>query len=356
MVNLYPLLFTPIYKEMIWGGNRLETMYKRIIPSGKTGESWDISCRTKEMGIIENGPAAGMSFIDYISQDKTNILGTRLADNSNFPLLVKIIDANDTLSVQVHPSDGYTSEPGKSEMWYILNPPTNGELIIGLKPGITASTLRQAYENGTIESCLSRLHVKSGDIVNIPAGLVHALTPGVIVAEVQQNSDITYRLYDYNRKDPNGNTRQLHIDDALAVTDFTGQIPKSTVLGLPIKKGENNLVYHIANKHFGIIKYELRGKLEETSDPAAFSIFTCVEGEADIMGVHLPVGRSVFIPAGLGTYNIHPKQGRKCTLLKSFVPDIESDFMFPLANYGYTNDEINKNVSITIDSSIQPAV
>ena len=383
MQHFYPLKLTPIYKQMLWGGQRLNTIYGRDLPYEKTGESWDISCRPDEMGIIENGPAAGQTLADYIARDKAGVLGTRLASLERFPLLVKLIDANDTLSVQVHPGDGDNKEhpsttgqrqipeTGKSEMWYILVPPTCGHIIMGLKPGITPTALRAAIANGTVESCLHRQPVSAGDIVNIPAGLIHALTPGIMVAEVQQNSDTTYRLYDFNRLSPDGKPRDLHVEEAIAVADFDGKIPKSITPGLAIKKGNCTQTYAIANKHFAIIKYDLNGHYEEASNPEAFTIFTCVEGEAEILTTQpqyprrggilppaqvgpitqnktitpLPKGRSILIPASQGNYIICPKQGR-CTLLKSFVPDVEKDFIAPLKAHGYSNNNIATNTDI----------
>ena len=365
MQNHYPLLLTPIYKEMLWGGNRLNTIYNRTSPYEKTGESWDVSCRPGEVSIITNGPAAGQTLADYIAQDKAGVLGSRLANQKRFPLLVKLIDANENLSVQVHPDDNYAriaaaqgqvSDTGKAEIWYILTPPTDGHLIIGLKQGITADALRNAYKTGTAEDCLSRLPVKTGDIVSIPAGLVHSLTPGVMVAEIQQNSDITYRLYDYNRIGLDGKPRDLHIEEALAVTDFEGKIPKAVIQGLPIKKGDCTLTYAIANPYFAVIKYDLQDSIAENSNPAAFCIFTCVEGDAEILTnisnglapvIPLPAGRSVFIPASLGRYTLRPKHGH-CMLLKSFVPDIENDFLAPLMAYGYTREDIAASTAVTI--------
>jgi len=341
---IYPLLLSSIYKEMIWGS-----------------ESWDISCRPDEMCLVENGPAAGMSIENYINQDKENVLGTRLAHMDRFPLLVKIIDAKDKLSVQVHPDDCYFSgftpknnpggwhaaDTGKSEMWYILTPPTDGRLIIGLKPDITPELLRQACENGTVEDCLNHLYVKAGDIINIPPGLIHALTSGVRVAEVQQNSDITFRLYDYNRIGLDGNPRQLHVDETIAVTDFSNKIPKVAVPGLNIIKGNCSMVYAIANEHFAVIKYELTGEHEEVSDPAAFCIYTCVEGDVEVASCDLSAGKSIFIPAGLGLYTMRPRSGNSCVLLKSFVPDIQEDFISPLQHHGYTKAEIAKHTMIS---------
>lgn len=327
---LYPLIFKPIYKEMIWGGTRLATMFGRELPSDKVGESWDISCRPLEMGIIENGPCAGLGFDEYININRRAVLGTRLENCDRFPLLVKIIDANDVLSIQVHPDDAYAAQKGgadcgKNEMWYVLAPPDDGYLLIGLRPDITKEKLQKAYSNGTVENCMARLPVKAGDIIDIPAGLVHALTPGVMVAEVQQNSDITYRLFDFDRLDLHGNPRPLHIDDAFAVTDFDNRLPKSVVMGQSIKKGENELIYAINNPYFAIIKYILAGSITEESDPGAFSIFTCVEGRAAItvgeFVTKIPAGRSVFIPAGMRGYTIAPDESfERTVLLKSFVP------------------------------------
>jgi len=288
-MEYYPILFAPIHKQLIWGT-----------------ESWDISCRPGEMSIIENGVHKGLTFAQYIEQDKSSVLGTRLALCEKFPLLIKIIEANQALSVQVHPTDEYAMQTGqhdsgKSELWYIMTPPTDGHLIVGLKPGVTKQMLRNACENGTVEDCLNRLRVKEGDIVNIPAGLIHALTPGVKVAEIQQNSDLTYRLYDYNRVDAQGQPRPLHIEDALAVTNF----------------GAEKRIHH-----FAVEKYILKDTVTETQSPDVFSIFTCVKGSAAIKSHHhetiLPTGRSAFIPAQMGEYVI----SGQATLLKSFVPGV----------------------------------
>jgi len=304
--NLYPIKFSPIFKEMVWGS-----------------ESWDISCRPNEMGVIANGLNAGQTFDEYISQNKAAVLGTRLQNAECFPLLVKIIDANDALSIQVHPCDegakkAGSADTGKSEMWYILQPPRDGKLIIGLKPSVTREVMEAAYKNGTVEDCLNYLDVKTGDIVDIPAGLVHAITPGVVLAEVQQNSDITYRLYDYNRLGLDGKPRPLHVQEALDVSDFEEKIPKQVITGTTKKIGNNTITHAIKNQHFAIDKYELTEPYEETTDPEAFCIFTCVEGHATIGVVELATNESVFLPAAMGKYVISPK--KTAVLLKSCVP------------------------------------
>jgi mannose-6-phosphate isomerase len=305
-MNLYPLKFSPIVKKMIWGS-----------------ESWEITCRPNEMGIIENGEFAGTRFDEFISKNPAAILGTDFENPSQqenrhhegaipreiknaFPLLVKIIDARDILSVQVHPDDSYAAkksatDTGKSECWYILKPPTDGHLIVGLKNGVTREILAAAYENGTVENCLNRLKVQRGDIINIPAGLIHALTPGAVIAEIQQNSDITYRLYDFNRLGADGIPRPLHVEDALATINF------------------ENISSNI--EHFSLEKKIISAPQKYFSDAKKFSIFTCVEGsvffETREHTVELSETRSAFIPAGMGAFTIRPEKETAVLLLSA---------------------------------------
>ena len=285
---LYPILFIPIIKKMVWGS-----------------ESWDISCRfnDNEMGVVENGFLAGTPFNELIAKNPEAFLGSRaynIYKKRGFPLLIKIIDANDDLSVQVHPDDAYAAarglESGKSEMWYVMKAPEGGSLIAGTTDDATPEKLR-----ANPMACLKKLPVKQGDIIDIPAGLVHAITKGIMVAEVQQNSDITFRLYDYNRLGLDGSPRELHIDDGIAVTNFE----------LKWQSGQSS----VKNDHFTVLKYEVKGELKEKSDPEAFAVFTCVEGSCTINDVEVICGRSVFVPAALGQYAIIGK----AVLLKSTV-------------------------------------
>jgi len=202
-------------------------------------------------------------------------------------------------------------------------------------------------------SCLHRLSVKKGDIINIPAGLVHALTKGVIVAEIQQNSDTTYRLYDYDRMGLDGKPRELHIQEGLAASDFQNKYSKGAVIGLSFVDGAKNaarLTYTIANPYFAVIKYEINETYAENSNPEAFSIFTCVEGDCEISSktsafetVTLPCSRSVFIPAKLGSYIL----SGNCTLLKSFVPDVQKDFVEPLLARGFPLTDIKLQTQVS---------
>ena len=265
---LYPLLFVPIRKDMVWGY-----------------ESWDISCRPREMSVIENGPLAGKTFLEVIRQDPTAILGSGTRE---FPLLIKIIVANDDLSIQVHPDDGYAAahgfESGKSEMWYVLE--TTGMLIIGIKDGISPEELR----NDPMQS-LNELAVKPGDMIDILPGLVHAMVGGTAVAEIQQNSDVTFRLYDYGRIGLDGKPRQLHVEHALAVTDFVGRIPK-------------RVCESVTTPFFSVTKLKVDGEITQSTKPESFTVYTCVEGSCAVDTVPLECRRSVFLPSGLGRHSL----------------------------------------------------
>lgn len=321
---LYPLIFEPIYKEMVWGS-----------------ESWDISCREQEMGIIKNGIYRGERFGAVIGRDPKKYLGRHLAGPAEFPLLIKLIKTFDDLSVQVHPTDAYAREKenlqnGKTEMWHILEAPPNGKLIIGLKKGVTKESFRRALEAGDPLHCLSYLPIKPGDVIPIPAGLVHAITAGVVLVEVQQNSNTTYRVFDYNRP------RQLHIDKALDVIDFDDKLKKSTVTGLEVELGENRCIYYIASPYFAVLKYKIKSMLAEQSDANKFFTYTCVKGSCQLQWgsstLNIQTGDSFFVPAAMGNFIIHGE----CELLKSFVPDVKGDFIKPLLEAGHSLADIQK--------------
>jgi len=310
---------------MVWGGRRLESLGRRL-PFDHTGESWDITCRADAMGVIRNGACKGMPFIDYINSNRQKILGTRTASTGDFPLLVKIIYAEDNLSVQVHPDDEYALRAdnelcGKNEMWYVLEAPPDSYLIIGLRDGVGRERFKQTLERGVgVEDCLNKLHVRRGDVIDIPAGLVHAVGKGIMLAEIQQNSDLTYRIYDYNRAGLDGKPRLLHTDKALDVIDFDYRIPREAVRGVVEKRDGCTITRYICNPYFDVCKYDISMAYGETSDPSNFYIYTCVNGTAEIyygdMATTVCYGDSVFIPADMGVYTIKGP----CELLKCFVP------------------------------------
>ncbi|MDR1913855.1 MAG: class I mannose-6-phosphate isomerase [Clostridiales bacterium] len=355
---MYPILFNPIYKEMIWGGQNLTRMFNRVLPFKKVGESWDVSMRPNEMSIVSNGIYAGQTFERLIKSEggRAEWLGRDFKEDAPFPLLVKIIDANNNLSVQVHPNDEQAKFlsneiSGKNEMWYILQAPENAGLIIGLKDGAKREMLREALESGDAEQYFSYLPVKPGDVIHIPAGLLHAITAGVMAAEIQQNSDITYRVYDYNRVGPDGKPRQLHIKKALDVIDFDNRLKKIKISGLETHDGDT--VYYIANPYFCVILYQFKHikYLREISDPNKFFIYTCLKGSCVIKHQNretpLITGGSVFIPAGLGEFEIVSDSSDSSRILKSFIPNIDKDFIEPLLKAGYTIEKIFRETSVS---------
>jgi len=319
----YPLIFNSVYKEMVWGGVKLREIYSRGTPFSRTGESWDITCRKNEMGIVKNGEFAGMPFISVIKQDPVGIMGEKYKNFDNFPLLIKLIDANDFLSVQVHPDDGYAQKHenypfGKNEMWYILSAEPNSFLTIGLNDGVTKEMFKKAIADNTVEDCLRKLYVSPHDIINIPAGLIHAIGKGIVLAEIQQNSDITYRVYDYNRVGLDGNKRKLHIEKSLDVIDFSGKLPNKPVELKPVSENAAACIYEcVKNSYFTVDIYEIKEEYAEISDKECFSVFTCVKGIMTIEYnggfLRVPCGDSVFIPAALGEY----KLTGPCRALKS---------------------------------------
>ena len=224
----YPIKFKALYKDYVWGGRNLPRIGKEIPEEGKVAESWELSCHKNGTSVIANGIFEGTELTGLIEKYGRQVIGTALDEKhvKKFPLLIKFIDANDRLSVQVHPTDEYAfvhenGELGKNEMWYIISAEPGATLVAGVKEGVTKEIFAKAIEEGKVEECLNSIAVKEGDIINIPAGLVHAIGKGIILAEVQQNSDTTYRVYDYGRLGADGKPRELHVEKSLETIDFS---------------------------------------------------------------------------------------------------------------------------------------
>lgn len=218
---LYPLTFEPVFKDYPWGGRNLATLLGRKIPDGIVAESWEIAAHPNGSSLVAEGALQGATLQEVMARWGIDLVGSRNAGHvaqGHFPLLVKLLDANRWLSVQVHPDDRYAmaheGESGKTEMWVVLHARPDAELIYGFTPGVTRALFAQAIEAGEIERYLHRVPVKAGDVIFVPTGAIHALGPGLLVAEIQQNSDTTYRIYDWGRPRP------LHIEKALDVLDF----------------------------------------------------------------------------------------------------------------------------------------
>jgi len=347
----YPLKFKPVYKNYLWGGRNFEK-FGRKLPEGIIAESWEISCHPDGISIVSNGEFSGMPLPQLIQKFGRQLVGKSLSekDVSKFPLLVKFIDANDRLSVQVHPDDAYAqlheNEYGKNETWYIIYAHPGSKIVYGVKPGTTKDIFARAISENRVEEYLRYIEVFPGDVFNVPAGLLHAIGEGIVLAEIQQNSNSTYRVYDYNRLDKNGNKRPLHIQKALDVIDFelSGRIEKSK--GLEIKIGRCSIKkYLVANKYYSIELYDIKEKTEEIADGSKFYIYVFVDGEGKINyesgSIQVKCGESILIPATMGAYSLEGN----IKFIKSYVPDIKYDIIAPLMAAGYSKENIIEGIN-----------
>ncbi len=254
------LFFEPVLKETIWGGNRLKD-FGYNLPSEKIGECWGISAHPNGQSIVKNGPHKGKN-LEELWENNRELFGNLEGDK--FPLLIKIIDANEDLSVQVHPDDKYAienenGELGKTECWYILDAKENADMIYGINAK-NKDELNDMIDNKNWESLLKTVSIKSGDFFYIPSGTVHAIKSGTLLLEVQQNSDTTYRLYDYDRKDDSGNLRELHIEKSKDVIDLSGV--NSQIIPKIETHEEYSHTKFLKSDFFGVEKYEINGKMD----------------------------------------------------------------------------------------------
>lgn len=229
---MHPLVFSPLYRNYLWGGRRFETRFGRTLPSGDVfAESWELVDHGVDQSVVRLGPLAGTPLSSLLREQRTAVMG-RHAGCDAFPLLFKLLDANLDLSVQVHPDDARAAtltppDRGKTEAWFVVDADPGSRIYAGLQEGVTTADLREAILGGTLEDCLHSFEATPGDCVFIPAGTVHAIGAGLMIAEIQQSSDVTYRLYDWNRVGADGKPRQLHIDAGLeAVTQFGPVTPR----------------------------------------------------------------------------------------------------------------------------------
>lgn len=314
---MYPLKFYNLYYEKIWGGRDLE-LFRDNLPKGNIGESWDIACHPHGTSVISNGEFKGMRLDELIKKKESEIVGTKISYNY-FPILIKLINAKDKLSIQLHPDDGYAKkmegEMGKTEAWYVVEASEGASLILGTNEGCTKEQFKNAIESGKFDSCINKIEVKNGDVYFIKSGLIHAICEGCVIAEIQQNSDTTYRVYDYNRG------RELHINKALDVVDLNLHAKKSN--GLTVKRDGYFKTYLCLSKYFSMELYDVEESFIESSDSERFYTFTCVDGKGEIIyeggSESIKKGDSLMIPAALGEYTFKGKM----KVLKSYVPDVE---------------------------------
>jgi mannose-6-phosphate isomerase len=299
-VLLEPIRFQPVFKQILWGGRRLATsLHKPIGPESDYAESWEIVDHGNDQSVVADGPMAGLSLANLVRSHRQELMGQAFSGDS-FPLLLKYLDCNRVLSVQVHPDDRYASEMaqpdlGKTEAWYIVESEPGALVYAGLKSGIDRASFREAMETGQTEQTLHSFHPQAGDVIFIPAGTVHALGSGLLVAEIQQSSDTTFRLFDWNRVDSGGKSRQLHLEQGLDVTDYESG-PVSPVQSDMTASGWQTLVV--------CDKFELEVLRRGTSSVAnsdAAEILTVPAGQARLRFGNqtrlLRAGDSLLLPA-----------------------------------------------------------
>ncbi len=304
---LYPLTFHPIFKERIWGGREIERLYGKKLPPGKViGESWEISDRPGDESIVANGTFAGKSLHWLMENHALELLGdAKPASENRFPLLIKILDAREKLSLQVHPPADKSAElkgEPKTEMWFIANAAPGAELFVGLKRGVTRAEFEKKIPDGSVADCFHRVRVRAGDTMFLPSGRVHAIGAGLVIFEIQQNSDTTYRVFDWNRVGLDGKPRELHIAQSLASIDFNDFEPKlvSEKFSGDGKIKSRSLV---RDKLFNVENLEMKtgalAKLKEQKPQIVAAVSGQIEIKSDLETVNLSAGQFCLIPASL---------------------------------------------------------
>ena len=300
MSNIYPIRLSGIPKETIWGGDRIKNTFNADC-RGKTGELWILSSREKEDCVILNGKHKGKTISEYLRSFFPELLP--------FPMLIKFIDANDRLSVQVHPDDEIALQlgsgaAGKTEMWHVIEAEEGATIVYGIKEGLSGEDLKKAVDDGCVEDVLNCVPVRSGDTFFIPAGLVHAIGKGILLAEVQQNSDTTYRFYDYGRLDANGNPRELHVEKALAATKLLSEKDiRSACFESDEPISDPSILADCG--YFKVIKKSVNEKFLIEANDADFYSLVCLSGEGIITCEEetetVTAGDSFFIPRGVSS-------------------------------------------------------
>ena len=305
----YPLTFYPILKERIWGGTKLKTYLNKPITSNITGESWEISTVENDVSIVSNGNFKGQSLNDLINNFPEAILGTKVYEQfgKQFPLLFKYLDAREDLSIQLHPNDVLAKKRhnsfGKTEMWYVMQADENARLIVGFKEKSSQEEYIKNINSKTLLNILDTKKVKEGDIFFLETGTIHAIGAGIVIAEIQQTSDITYRVYDFDRVDANGNTRELHIDLALEAINY--DVVESQKKYPKVENVSNEIVNC---NYFTTNIIPLNGKTNINKNKQSFTVFMCVDGSFEIAhqdhNYVYKKGDTVLIPAEMNEFQI----------------------------------------------------
>ena len=327
MNNLYPLKFTPICKDKIWGGHKLHELLNKQFPElPNCGESWEISGVQNDISVVSNGFLKGNNLEELIEVYMGDLVGEKVYEKfgEEFPLLIKFIDANDDLSIQVHPNDEMALERhdsyGKTEMWYVVQADPGAKLIAGFNRKITKSEYLDYFRNGQLEEILNYEEVKEGDVFFMPAGRVHAIGKGIVVAEIQQTSDVTYRIYDFKRLDGQGNERELHTDLAVDAIEYRHESSYRT----DYQSVNNQSVKLVECPYFTTSILPLTSNVErDFTELDTFVIYTCLDGNCAInwedQSVGITKGDSILVPAQISNFTLTVQKGESAKLLEVYL-------------------------------------
>jgi len=326
MTALYPLKFRPIFKDKLWGGKKIKTILNKDFgPLPNCGETWEISGVEGNISEVAEGALAGKDLKSLIQEYQGELVGNKVYNKfqDEFPLLVKFIDANDDLSIQVHPDDKLAKERhnsfGKTEMWYIFQADEGSKLISGFNQPMSKEKYLEAFNAGKLTDILNQEPVQADDVFFLPAGRVHTIGKGLLLAEIQQTSDITYRIYDFDRTDAEGNTRELHVEEALDAIDYQHYDSYKT----DYEPQLNKPVKLVSCPYFETFRIEANQAIKRNyQELDSFVIYVCMEGEAEIMadgkGYSMKKGDSYLIPASIKHTKLTTSSNFK--MLESFVP------------------------------------
>ena len=331
MSKLYPLKFKPIYKERIWGGNMMSSVLHRELPSSKEpiGEAWEIVDRSDAQSVVVNGELAGVQLEELMKKYRSDLLGPKGEKYNVFPLLVKVIDAGDRLSLQVHPDEqscaeiGGTAEP-KTEMWYILGAEKHGKILAGLSPKATKTQLLSLLDKSEVENLLQIYDSNVGDGYFITSGTMHAIGAGNLILEIQQNSDTTYRISDWGRVDSEGKARELHVELGVKSVNFMNRTsPKIT--GVSDMRPYNRKIPYVKTCQFFDIEalHLVEPWNDSTLNSQSFHLISAIDAPLKVgnneVTVDVAIGETVLIPYSFGVYSIVPeiKDGEKAVVVKT---------------------------------------
>lgn len=312
---LYPLKLQAPLKDYLWGGNKLKYEFHKQTDLEKVAESWELSCHKAGSSVIINGEYQGMTLPDYIEAAGKHVLGNNGLHFSYFPILIKLIDAADNLSVQVHPENEYAlkveGEYGKTEMWYIVDCVEGASLLYGFKEQISKEEFKQRIESNTLLEVCNEVPVKKGDVFFIDAGTLHAIGKGIVIAEIQQNSNTTYRIYDYGRVGTDGKPRQLHVDKAMEVTKLMPPTKPTEAMAEMHFFADYDMALLAKCEYFTVYHLKIKKQCSLLADESSFQSILVLDGDLTLeyldQSYTLTKGESMFIPANMGEYKLTGK-------------------------------------------------